>query len=381
MRETATDDSPDSFDDGRPGRDPASDLRVIAGSRLGRTQGGNARRCPQATPVVHRWRRRPSVSARVGPTGRVSNTGRTSRRPLTAPVARLASRQDGVVTRGDLHRLGLSRWDLRREVAAGRWRVHGRHSVLTHTGPLDLRARWRIALQEVEGHAALDGVTALHAAGLAQFVDDTIHISVPRGARPRPWPGVHVHETRRRRDSDIVEHGLRRTHPAVAAIRGALWARSDRQAALIIVMTAQQRLAAGTAIAHALAQVTRHRRRRMLTAVVGDVVNGTQSLGELDFVGLCRRYGIPTPSRQEIRQGPRGRAFLDAYWDDCDVVVEIEGLHHGAGLTQVEDALRQNALSVDGAAWLRIPVLGLRIAPAAFMAQVAAARRRRLSTR
>jgi len=39
----------------------------------------------------------------------------------------------------------------------------------------------------------------------------------------------------------------------------------------------------------------------------------------------------------------------------------------------VEDALRQNALSLDGVVWLRIPLLGLRIAPDQFMRQVDAA--------
>ncbi|MBA3524534.1 MAG: hypothetical protein H0T85_08295 [Geodermatophilaceae bacterium] len=307
----------------------------------------------------------------------MNESGRGSRRLLTVPATRLAAGRDGVLTRADLHGFGLTRWDLRREVAAGRWRLHGNHCILTHTGPLDRRARWRIALHEVQAHAALDGVTALHAAGLEHYAEDTIHVSIPRGARPRSWPGVHVHETRRRRDSDVLYQGIRRAHPAVAAVRGALWARSDRQAALILVMTAQQRLASGTDLAHALAPIKRDRRRRLLTAVVGDVVDGAQSLGELDFADLCRRYGIPPPSRQVIRTGPLGRAFLDAYWDDCDVVVEIEGIHHGDGLTQVEDALRQNTLSAGGAAWLRIPVLGLRIAPGAFMAQVAAARSRR----
>lgn len=63
---------------------------------------------------------------------------------------------------------------------------------------------------------------------------------------------------------------------------------------------------------------------------------------------------------------------LDVYWAESALVVEIEGLHHGGGDTQVADALRQNALAIDGDLVLRIPVLGLRIAVEEFMAQVAA---------
>lgn len=288
-----------------------------------------------------------------------------------------AEQSDGVLSRQQLRDLGLSRWDVRREVGAQRWRLVGRQCVVTYTGALTTRTRWRIALLEIGAHSALDGVTALVAAGLEHFAGGDIQLSIPRGARPGSLPGVRVHETRRRRDADVLTTGIRRVRPEIAAVRAALWATSDRQAALLIVMTAQQRIATGSAIAVALRQIRKDRRRALLNAVVRDVTDGAQALGELDFAALCRTYGIPAPNRQVVRQGLRGRVYLDAYWDDCDLVVEIEGIHHGSGFTQVEDALRQNSLTVDGTSWLRIPLLGLRTAPDQFMAQVVAARRRR----
>lgn len=296
-----------------------------------------------------------------------------------AAALRTAEASDGVLSRQHLRHVGLSRWDVRREVRAGRWRLVGRQCVVTYTGALTTRARWRVALLEIGAHSALDGVTALIAAGLQHFDCSEIHLSIPRGARPGTMAGVRVHETRRRRDADVRTTGIRRVRPEIAAVRAALWATSDRQAALLIVMTVQQRIATGPAIAVALRQVRKDRRRALLNAVVRDVTDGAQGLGELDFAALCRTYGIPAPNRQVVRHGLRGRVYLDAYWDDCDLVVEIEGIHHGSGLTQVEDALRQNSLTVAGASWLRIPLLGLRIAPDQFMAQVVAARHRRLA--
>jgi hypothetical protein len=61
--------------------------------------------------------------------------------------------------------------------------------------------------------------------------------------------------------------------------------------------------------------------------------------------------------------------YLDASFDGFDLVVEIEGAHHDAPLNAVDDALRQNHLSTE-ATVLRIPVLGWRLNPDLFMAQV-----------
>lgn len=290
----------------------------------------------------------------------------------TTVAAAAASDHDGVLSRRQLQQLGVNRWDIRREVRSRRWRRHGRQAVALHTGPLDQRAQWRVAVIEVGRHAALDGVSALLAAGLRHYSEPLVHVSVPRGAHPGRHPGVRVHETRRRADADVVGAGIRRLRPAVAAVHAALWARTDRQAALLIVMAVQQRLTTGAAITNALAKVRRHRRRELLILIARDVTDGAQSLGELDFAAMCRKRGLPEPSRQVLRRGPRGRVYLDVYWDDVGLVVEIEGIHHGSGETQVEDALRQNAMSLDREVWLRVPLLGLRIAADEFMGQVGA---------
>jgi hypothetical protein len=93
-------------------------------------------------------------------------------------------------------------------------------------------------------------------------------------------------------------------------------------------------------------------------------------LGELDFAGLCRRCNLPEPCRQVVVDGgPRGRLYLDVEFPGGRVV-EIDGAQHQAGLAVVDDALRSNELVLGGRAVLRIPVLGLRLEPGAFMRQV-----------
>jgi very-short-patch-repair endonuclease len=51
-------------------------------------------------------------------------------------------------------------------------------------------------------------------------------------------------------------------------------------------------------------------------------------------------------------------------------VVEIDGGHHAAALNPVDDALRQNEVVLGESTVLRVPVLGLRLAPERFMAQI-----------
>jgi len=74
-----------------------------------------------------------------------------------------------------------------------------------------------------------------------------------------------------------------------------------------------------------------------------------------------------------VRKGRGGRVYLDVAWEDIGLVVEIDGGHHSLALNPVDDALRQNEVTLSGDVVLRIPVLGLRLTPDAFMAQVARA--------
>jgi hypothetical protein len=239
-----------------------------------------------------------------------------------------------------------------------------------HAGQLTEVGTWWSAIFEVGPGAALDGSTALRAAGLRGF-EDALHVSTPKSSRPRRPVGVVVHETRRRQAGDLIEVGLPRVRPPIAAIRAALWARSDRQAALLLASSVQQRITTPEALFEAFSAVRRHRRRQQIGQILTDVSNGAQSIGELDFARLCREFGLPEPDRQTRRRGPDGVFHLDTTWSAYGAVVEIEGLHHLEADQALADASRQNELTLGNDRVLRIPVIGLRTDPAHYMAQVA----------
>jgi len=164
--------------------------------------------------------------------------------------------------------------------------------------------------------------------------------------------------------------GVPRLRPEAAVVHAAQWARSDRQAALLICPVVQQRLVRPDRLLAHWLTVRRSPRRGFLHSVIRDVCDGVHSLGELDFARLCRARGLLEPSRQVVRTQPDGRVYLDVAWEDIGLVVEIDGGHHGLALNPVDDALRQNEVVLGAARVLRIPVVGLRIDPEASLEQV-----------
>ena len=291
-------------------------------------------------------------------------------RAVRIAVQSLAAEQDGVLSRTQAQSLGADRWLVRREVEAGRWRAIGLQSVACHRLELSTRARWRITMWEAGEHAALDGATALEAAGLANFTD-RIHVIVPWPYGARSFDGAVVHNSRLWTPEDFIEKdGLRYTRPDVAAIRAAMYARSNRAAATVMAMTVQQRLTTGELVLLQARRLNRHKRRPLILEVARDIAEGAEALSELDFAKLCRMRGLPPPSRQVVRRGRNGRVYLDVYWDDFRLAIEIEGIHHDAPENVIDDSLRQNDLTIGRDVVLRIPVLGLRTCPDAFMDQV-----------
>ena len=275
-----------------------------------------------------------------------------------------------MVSRRQLYALGFTRWEVTAHVRARRWQVVTDQVLCTYTGPLDQQALHWAAVFQGGPRAHLDGVSALAASGLKRFDVDRVRVSVPRGARVRRTRLFDIRQTRRWSPDLLAANGVPRTTPAVAGIRAALWARSDRQAALVLTMVVQQGLASPEDLAVAALLVKRDRRRKLVQGVVLDLLGGARSLGEIDVARECRRRGLPEPSRQVLRRDGGRRYYLDLYWDEWGVVVEIDGIHHTWAENVVGDALRQNAVSISRATVLRLPLLGLRTQPDAFFDQI-----------
>lgn len=295
----------------------------------------------------------------------------TARFP-TDGVARASAQRHGTVTLEQLREAKVSRGARRANVDAERWRDLPYHGVITDLGPDD---RWRpawVALTLLGPRARIGGLSALQVDGLELEVS-ALHVWVPKstytGARAKAPAGVRLHETRRwDAEEDCVppDRGLPRSLPAVATLQAALWAPTLRAAQLALVAPVQQRLVRVEDLTAQLERIRRHPYRRPLAATLVDLAGGSQSMGELDFVRLCREHGLPEPSRQERRRGRNGTIFLDVYWEEYRVVAEINGAGHLALQQQLSDEIRAIDLQREGEAVVQVTTLTLRTDPDPF---------------
>ena len=183
-------------------------------------------------------------------------------------------------------------------------------------------------------------------------------------------PERPARQSRRWSADDAAPSRIPRTRNEVAAIRAALWAPSDKAAAYVLTRVVQDGFARPEDLGRALLPVLRDKRRLFLHAIVNDLLDGGRTLTEIDVVRELRRRGLPPPAQQVLRKDQRNRYYLDLSWPDLGVVVEIDGIHHTWANNVIGDALRQNALSLSGDVVLRLPLLGLRLQPDDFFAQI-----------
>jgi uncharacterized protein DUF559 len=207
-----------------------------------------------------------------------------------------------------------------------------------------------------ERAVCLGGLTALRVWGLRRIDADAVHVLIPAASRPAGLPRyVRAHRTRHMPARDEI-HCIRppATLAARSAVDAAQWARSDKEARLIIAASFQQRLMSLRDIEQEVHQNTI--RRGLVLATAADCAGGSHTLGELDFVALCRKYRLPIPKRQVVVTDRQGRTrHLDALFEEWKVAVEIDGVQHQDVSVSWDDAERQNSLTLDGYTVLRYP--------------------------
>jgi hypothetical protein len=289
----------------------------------------------------------------------------------------LLFRQSGVISRRQALR-HLSEKAVRHRLASGRWRVAHRAVYVTHAGPLTEDARrWVASLAVGRGRPTyVAGLTALAVLGLRGFSTRRIDVLAPahrRDADPPPYVVVH-----RVNALPLMDRHLGGsppcTMPARSVLDAAQWATSDQHAVAIVAAAFQQRLVGAVDVEPVLARLPRLRRRAVVVAAVADAAGGAESGPEVAFARLCRRAGLPEPSRQVVRRDADGRKrYRDVYFDEYGVHVEIDGGQHLEARSWYEDMRQHNEIAIAGDRLLRFASWMVRQRPAEVLAQLRAA--------
>jgi hypothetical protein len=274
---------------------------------------------------------------------------------------------DVVTSVARLEQEGWSTSKIRGQIRARRWQRIGRAVVRHNAAPTRSELR-RAALIVLGPRVLLTSFTALEERGLSNWDRDQIHVLVPRGARvvrPRQLP-LRVHYTDRW--TELAAHSRGATGPlGHAALLAAASFAGVRPACAILAATVQQQLMRPEELTAALARDGRIRHHHALVAAAHDIGQGAQALSEIDFVRLCRRYGLPEPIRQAVRVQPDGlRRYLDSEWKSRSgqrIVAEVDGALHLIVKRWWDDQLRQNELTISGDRVLRFPTVVVRAEP------------------
>jgi hypothetical protein len=262
-----------------------------------------------------------------------------------------------VFTRAQARTHGIDDDRLDRRVRTGRWqRIHPR-VFATFTGPLPHAARLWAAVLYASPGAVLCLESAANEWKLVDRQPAAVHVMIDRSAPLRAVAGVKVHRTLvlGRGDVHMSQRPPRTTVERTVVDLVRRTSTADDVAALVAAAV-QRGLASPARLDRALAAQRRLPHGTFARDVLALASSGAHSVLEMHFARACARHGLPAPDRQHVRSGPAGMIYVDAYFAEYDVAVELDGrLGHMAVHGWWADMRRDNRLQAAGTAVLRFP--------------------------
>lgn len=297
----------------------------------------------------------------------------------------LLAPQDRVVTTAQLLALGATEPWIGRRIRDGRWqRVH-RGVLVTYSGPVSWRSRFRAAVLHAGTGAVLSHEAAAYLHSWRSAPPTVVAVTVPADRHPEPSPGLRVVRSR------LIRPDLA---PLSGAVPSGVWAfprTSSADTAFDLgaldptpdgIVAALAEAARGRTpieeLRRALERRPTHPGRALFAEMLALVAEGVESPLELRYHQAERRHGLPR-ARLQVRTVVDGRLVrADCRYDDFGLRVELDGeLAHPGGRTD-QDTWRDNAVLIEtGDLTLRYRWLHLAATPCDSTRQVALALRSR----
>ncbi len=276
-----------------------------------------------------------------------------ARQPVPEGLTRLAALQAGVVSREQVLGTGFGVAGLNRLVRSGSWvRLSSGIYLTAPIAPAWPALAWAGVL--IGGDAARLG--GLSAAYLHQLTPDPppaqIEVLVPASAGAPTVAGPWYF----RRERDGVRSRSHRGSPPRLTIEDTVLDLIDdpdcdaRSAVNWLTLAVQGRKTTPERILRAARRRQFVRQRDLLEDVLADVRVGVRSPIELDYLrNVERRHGLPVGRRQ----AKRGSTEIDVFYDEFDLLVELDGRLGHEGMGRFRDMRRDNSATTEGLATLR----------------------------
>jgi hypothetical protein len=278
------------------------------------------------------------------------------------PLLALVDRQWGVVSRGQLRDLGLTRGAVEHWLASGRLRPLHRGVYAFGHAHLRAEGRWTAAVLACGPGAALSHRSAAALHDLLPYASATIHVTTD--VTRRRQRGIHPHRARSldARDTTTV-NGIPTTTVARTALDLAATEPTHRVERLL-AQADRLGLYDQHALDDTIQRHTGHPGTGALAALTGAVPVLTRSDLEAMLLALARDEGIDQPIGDHPIHLPRtGPITVDFYFASARVIVEADSWKHHRSRTSFEaDRLRDLELAALGYRSVRITARGAEAA-------------------
>jgi hypothetical protein len=270
--------------------------------------------------------------------------GVRARHELPAALTQLAEAQAGVISREQVHFLGVSDQVMKRLLRERRWQSLAQG--IYHTIPSD--PTWHglaWAGVVIGGDGARLGPQA--SGFLHNLVDEAprpVDVLVPAGRSARVGG-----EWRFCRERPGARSGRSVGAPPRLTVEDTVLdlsaAASEAGLVALITKAAQRRMTTPHRLLQAVDGRSRYKHRQLLADILGDVAAGAESPLEMKFLHQVERpHGLPRGNRQRRRHG---LPYLsDVGYDEYQVLVELDGRTGHEGVERFRDMSRDNQFAL-----------------------------------
>jgi very-short-patch-repair endonuclease len=281
-------------------------------------------------------------------------------------IARIAGRQDNVITREQLIAAGLGRGAIAHRLrVVWMWRMH-RGVYLVGAAPPSMMARWRAAANACGAGAVVSHRSAAEMFGLLSEVGGEVDVTVV-GRNPHRQPGIRMHRVARLPRHHVTKMrgipltGVARTICDLAATEPA------REVEVAFQEALYRRIVTERPIRAILAREPRRQGARVIRALIEDP-RMSRSEKERVLFRLIDAAQLPRPVTNVRLHG----YLVDVYWPTEGLVVEFDGYDaHGHRLAFHANRKRDQVLLAHGVPVLRVTDRHLTSEPIALAARIA----------